>query len=275
MTTIREKIAATPKGMVLLRNGETITEAEYEKAKAERRREGAKVAAKSRARNKLFFQYSERFGWKYLNVTLTAAVMKKVEKSLATGIDLFAEVKSKTAEQEERERPERERREAKLVKTEMARRAAINKPLLAPITDEKEKAYTRLIKDRKLYEGACDLSWPEYFAFREEYVHFIEPLTDDDLAYAAQWTSCAVRTKTKPVPDDQRILTGDECESMLYGLLRLIQSPSADHPSELIELIDKAVSYVETIDDAEGCVTNHLQELIEAREDYNGPGIVR
>ena len=113
MTTIREKIAATPKGMVLLRNGETITEAEYEKAKAERRREGAKVAAKSRARNKLFFQYSERFGWKYLNVTLTAAVMKKVEKSLATGIDLFAEVKSKTAEQEERERPERERREAK------------------------------------------------------------------------------------------------------------------------------------------------------------------
>jgi hypothetical protein len=62
--------------------------------------------------------------------------------------------------------------------------------LAAPITEEQVSHYTSLIKRRKLYEGACDLSWEKYF----ERVRVVGvKLTPEDLEYAAQWTSCAVK----------------------------------------------------------------------------------
>jgi hypothetical protein len=88
-------------------------------------------------------------------------------------------------------RAEARSEQAKYIAKEKARRAALNAPLLAPITPEKEQAYTRLIKTCTLYEGACDLSWSEYFAYRDAHPE-CEALTKANLAYAGQWTSCAV-----------------------------------------------------------------------------------
>jgi len=64
-----------------------------------------------------------------------------------------------------------------------------------PITAKTERKYTALIKNRKLYEGACELAWEMYFKFRDEHPD-CEPLTPDDLAYVGQWTSCAMAYMT-------------------------------------------------------------------------------
>jgi hypothetical protein len=58
-------------------------------------------------------------------------------------------------------------------------------------TAERERLFTEAIKNRLLYEGACDLPWPEYAAFRQK--HGGETLTKGDLAYLAAWTPCALR----------------------------------------------------------------------------------
>jgi hypothetical protein len=50
------------------------------------------------------------------------------------------------------------------------------------------KAYTDLIKKRKLLEGDCDLPWPQYFEYRDAHPDECTPLTNDDLAYVWQWT---------------------------------------------------------------------------------------
>jgi hypothetical protein len=62
-------------------------------------------------------------------------------------------------------------------------------------TAERERQFTEAIKDRMLYEGACDLPWREYVAFRKK--HRRKPLTDSDLAYLAEWTPCAVNPKAR------------------------------------------------------------------------------
>src|SRR5262245_16998997 len=65
-------------------------------------------------------------------------------------------------------------------------------------TKEREREFTKVIKNRMLYEGACDLPWPEYFAFRNKHKD-CERLTDSDLTYAAEWTSCALpKRRGKP-----------------------------------------------------------------------------
>jgi hypothetical protein len=65
----------------------------------------------------------------------------------------------------------------------------------AVFTADRERQFTEVIKDRMLYEGACDLPWPEYVAFRKK--HSCKPLTDSDLAYLAEWTPCAVNPKAR------------------------------------------------------------------------------
>ena len=61
--------------------------------------------------------------------------------------------------------------------------------LARPITAKMVAEYTDLIKRRKLYEGACELSWQRYF----EYVaaHPEIKLTKDDRKYAGLWTGYA------------------------------------------------------------------------------------
>jgi hypothetical protein len=70
-------------------------------------------------------------------------------------------------------------------------------PTKSDFTSKTERKYTNLIQRRKLYEGACKLSWAEYFEFREAHPD-CTPLTSDDLAYAGQWTKCA--TQVEPAP---------------------------------------------------------------------------
>jgi hypothetical protein len=55
---------------------------------------------------------------------------------------------------------------------------------------EMEQQYTALIQDRQLYEGACELPWSRYFAYRDQHPE-CTPLTSEDLAYVGQWTSAA------------------------------------------------------------------------------------
>jgi hypothetical protein len=104
----------------------------------------------------------------------------KVKASPQSDIDRFAESKA------ELEREHEEYRE------EMLKRVALNAPLLAPITPEKEQAYTRLIKTRQLYEGACDLSWVQYSKYRDQHPE-CAALTADDLDYAGMWTAVAIK----------------------------------------------------------------------------------
>jgi hypothetical protein len=78
---------------------------------------------------------------------------------------------------------------------EELRRATLNAPLLAPITADKEREYTRLIQQRELYEGACELSWERYFEYRDEHDE-CSSLTQDDLDYASMWTTCALHPET-------------------------------------------------------------------------------
>jgi hypothetical protein len=61
-----------------------------------------------------------------------------------------------------------------------------------PFTPDLEKHYTARIKNRELREGDCDRPWQNYFAYRDAHPKDVEPLNATDLAYAGQWTSCAI-----------------------------------------------------------------------------------
>ena len=65
-----------------------------------------------------------------------------------------------------------------------------------PFTAEREKGYTAMIKYRALYEGACNLEWKAYFAWRDKHKN-CEPLTAADERYADAYSSCPV-PKAKP-----------------------------------------------------------------------------
>ena len=74
------------------------------------------------------------------------------------------------------------------------RRAAFQEPRLTAegaFTAERERDYTKAIKTRMLYEGACTLPWSEYFAWRKKH-DGCEPLNEADLAYAGAYSSCPV-----------------------------------------------------------------------------------
>jgi hypothetical protein len=65
-----------------------------------------------------------------------------------------------------------------------------------------EQKYTRLIKQRRLRDGDCQLSWKQYFKYRDQHPE-CKPLTSDNIGYAenflgyvGMWTACAVRPET-------------------------------------------------------------------------------
>ena len=126
---------------------------------------------KSRADNKISNDYRKRFGG--ASGVLDHARLGLMKASLESGVDQLADVKR--AQKEYAEQTDREHHVF----------------LATPITPEMEHECTAMIKQRTLYEGACDLSWPMYFKYREEHPD-LPPLTSDDLAYAGMWTSCAL-----------------------------------------------------------------------------------
>jgi hypothetical protein len=140
---------------------------------------------------KLYCDYAKQFDHLPDFTLQTPDVQRRMESSLASGIDDTTLVEMKAAdtaetEQWERGREERERKHEEYLAT--------------PIAAETEQHYTKLITRRKLYEGACELSWPMYFKYRNEHPD-LPPLTPDDLAYAGMWTSCA--TAAPPIPGHQ------------------------------------------------------------------------
>jgi hypothetical protein len=65
--------------------------------------------------------------------------------------------------------------------------------------------------------------------------------------------------------DAKVLLTGNECEAMCIGLLRVLKNLDAQHPKELHDLVDAAIEYLTAIDESEGCETIGLAELIDTR----------
>jgi hypothetical protein len=124
------------------------------------------------AEHKTWEAYFERFG--SFPCRLSPDVIARMAASLASGVDQCGEERCET--QKRIEKYDREQ-------------AAF---LARPITAATERKYTALIKQRQLYEGACDLAWARYFEYRDAHPK-CAPLGSEDLAYAAQWTSCAVR----------------------------------------------------------------------------------
>jgi hypothetical protein len=131
--------------------------------------EAKEVEAK---RRKLVDDYGERFG--FVSGNQDDWIYPLMKAALKSGVDepKLVERKREQAEHE----AEFDRKQAEFQAT--------------PITAETEQEYTGLIKQRRLYEGACMLAWEQYFKFRAQHPD-CEPLTPDDLAYAGQWTSCA------------------------------------------------------------------------------------
>jgi hypothetical protein len=66
------------------------------------------------------------------------------------------------------------------------------------ITPKMAKEYTNLIVKRKLYEGACELAWPQYFKYRDMHPGKCALLSNADLAYVGQWTSAAPPPQQPP-----------------------------------------------------------------------------
>jgi hypothetical protein len=113
--------------------------------------------------------------------------------SLASGVDQLADVKREQKEYEK----EFDRKHAEF--------------LAQPCTPEMEQKYTRLIKQRRLRDGDCQLSWKQYFKYRDQHPE-CKPLTSDNIGYAenflgyvGMWTACAVRPETTSAE-----LTGEE-----------------------------------------------------------------
>jgi hypothetical protein len=133
-----------------------------------------------RAANKICDAYFAKFG--EFSLIIRPREIALMSKSLRTGKDGLAEQRRKQAEREaefEATRPQREAQEA-------AERETYNKA--HPLTTKEEAHYTRLVRERRLYEGACDLRWADYFAFRA--AHKRKPLTAEDVEYLSQWTVC-------------------------------------------------------------------------------------
>src|SRR5882724_320938 len=107
----------------------------------------------------LFEAYAERFGGAY-GVHLDDNICRLMEAALRSGVD----------------EPElvQKRREAEEYRVEYERKHA--EFLVTPITAETEQEYTGRIKNRKLYDGACELAWEQYFIFRDQHPE-CEPLT--------------------------------------------------------------------------------------------------
>jgi ParB-like nuclease domain len=154
----------------------------YEHANDLRRRAYDPINKKRKEHNKIFRAYIKRFGF----VSGLNDVVDDIERmsgALASGVDDPVFVAQRVADKAESEE----------WRIELEERHRKHEEFLAtPINSETEAHYTAMIKQRTLYEGACELSWPMYFKYLDEHPE-LDPLTPDDLEYAGMWTSCAVR----------------------------------------------------------------------------------
>jgi hypothetical protein len=121
---------------------------------AERRSHGAKQAAKTRARNKMADTYAAKFGRVY--GVQDAKLDRQMTTALETGVDIPELVERKREHNEHAAEYDRKRAEF----------------LATPIPAETD--YTTMIKQRRLYEGACMLAWEMYFKFREDHPDEVE-----------------------------------------------------------------------------------------------------
>jgi hypothetical protein len=137
--------------------------------------------AEQKAAIKLADEYSERFGGMY-SCVFDADTLERMTLSLKTGVDQFVDVKRQQQEHWEKHRREQE-------EWDENHRREQEEFLARPITPEMIVEYTKLIKRRRLYEGACDLSWQRYFDYVATHPEIV--LTPEDREYAGQWTSCA------------------------------------------------------------------------------------
>ena len=146
------------------------------------RKANSKEHAKRRAEFKLYRSYVERFG-PLAFFEYTRANLALVQKSLRTGKDALIWERRKVAKDTARSL----RRRAETRAKEETRSA---KQEVTPFTTDDECGYTSLVKKRRLREGACDLRWSDYFAFRE--ANKCERLTANDMRYLSQWTGCPI-----------------------------------------------------------------------------------
>jgi hypothetical protein len=138
---------------------------------AEQYQRRAERKAKQETTNKLLNDYHERF--EMFPCLLDDECLRLMTLSLETGIDQLVDQKRRQREWEEK----RAREHAEF--------------LARPITPEMVAEYTKLIKRRKLYEGACELSWQKYFEYVTAHPEIV--LTPEDREYTGQWTSCAIK----------------------------------------------------------------------------------
>ena len=54
--------------------------------------------------------------------------------------------------------------------------------------------------------------------------------------------------------------------------LQILKEGNPIVPSETIEFVDAVIDYIKAVDDSVGSTTASLDDLIDARNDYSGPG---
>jgi hypothetical protein len=139
-------------------------------------KQGAATRKQRKAERALIAAYQERFG--DIDGWTTRRDYRLMAKSLKEGVDHLADRRVRAAARENAPSF------AELAKAELAKL-----PPPPPFSAKDELAYTRLIKNRKLFNGACELCWPEYFEYRA--ANKCARLTANDLRYAGQYTACA------------------------------------------------------------------------------------
>jgi hypothetical protein len=102
---------------------------------------------------------------------------------------------------------------------------------------EMVREYTKLIKEHKLYHGACELPWSRYFEYRDTHPE-CTPLTSADIAYVQQWTSAAHAS-----PSDVSLVSGDSPHPSysaiwLAAAFRHVVQSADTNPEMLSEIID-------------------------------------
>ncbi len=134
-----------------------------------------KARKERREQQKIYKSFVEKFG--YFEGFVNYALMRK---SLKTGHNHLVDENARIAalhEKHQREHPE----EFQPLDSAKA------------FTAETERDMTNFIKKRRLFEGACNLPWADYFAFRE--ANKCARLTVGDERYAGLYSSCAIPQK--------------------------------------------------------------------------------
>jgi hypothetical protein len=155
--------------------------ASWKRGAKDRAKRGAATRKQRKADRVIWDAYNERFGefnW------LTNSILRLMRKSLKDGIDHLAQERAKAdARMKENEAGHDEIMAA--IKRDAERQAGASPE--GPFSAKDERKYTGLIKHRRLFEGACELRWQEYFEFRD--ANKCDRLTANDLRYAGQYTA--------------------------------------------------------------------------------------